>query len=500
MKAFLSKGMSVVVRGGLVGTLVSIVGNSVIAEQPVLGEVATPPETTHEDDLIWEDGQDENRPVLELDPERSYASEALLSFRSKIAPYGKVLGIRRSKESEFRVVQVWKDLEDFVEKCEDDRVMVKVREPWGTELVVSVTINRTRFPGRVRPSVEPPTTPAKPVETPVASKTPDQIPVGKSAEKPATAYPEPKVSIEKVALDVKSPTPAVTTSTSSPSSRYVPQPLEPKVMAMTPEEPSKREVPKAIARPSLTPAKPNSVTPVGSSSANSFAAESVEPKALALTPREPRRESNRPVPTLIAGGEGSFPMTAMLALAPLIPIPAGIKELAGSDFSFQYVKVVGSARKPAVRKTEPSEFTMTTDQEAWLRDAVDVADRMGILSAKPLVTSDRRQNAFALYSLFMALKDYRFEVDLSARQLDEALSSGSRTMGPHRIEAMTRSVEKGMTSIMKWDTRKMESAIRNYSVELSTMGDVRRMVSFLASMQSASRDRMRTHSRTQLAE
>lgn len=477
MKSFMTRGMSVTIRGGLIGTLVSIVGNSVIADEPVANVDGHLAGTTQDDELVFDEGQDENRPIVELEPERTYASEALLSFRSKVAPYGKVLGIRRTNETEFRVVQVWKDVEDFVAGCDDDRVMIKVREPWGTEVVQPVTINRKRYPGRVRPTMDPPSAPTKPVEVP--------IPATSGETKPAGTIPvtvaEPKTENRHTPLEVAPPSSGIATSGPSASSRYQPVPVDPKAISIAPAEPGSAQVAARSAKDELTTSPPSVQAPVGSPRNSALRSDPFEPTPLTMAPRSAGPPLSRPPASDRDELEANFSMAAMLALAPVIPIPAGIKEIAASGQTVSFVRVVSTPAKIKSKKLEVKPFEMNDEQQIWLRDAVEMADRMGILSAKPLVTSDRRQNAFALYSLFMALKDYRFEVDLSAKQLEEALGKAS----PQKIDSMTRSVEKGMASILEWDTKRMESAIRSYSAELSTMGDVRRMVSFLASIKSS---------------
>jgi len=480
MKTYLSRGKAAVVRGGLIGSLISLVGNSVIADEPVTDVSMSP----ISDDPIIEDVQDENRPILELDPERSYASEALLSFRSKIAPYGKLIAIRRSASVEFRDVQTWKEVEEFVAGIDDGQIVAKVKEPWGTEVIVTVTVNRTKFPSRSRPSEQPPTAP-KPAES-----TPTPIVPAKPAEastKPVetSTKPAPVVTVERLPLEPKSPAVSPAVSAPSKGATFGTSPVEPTGLTLTPADPVSGPGPEVTvtSRPSLQVSEPKVGAPLGRDKNSGFVPQPVSPEAMAMTPPNPSSKSKKEADRLVS--------TAMLALVPTIPIPAGVEKVAKTPGSIAYVLVISTGPARNVRTKPVPEPEMTADQENWLRDAVDLADRLGILSVKPLVTSDRRQNAFALYSLFMAIKDLRFEMDLTTRQLEEALDTGA---SPQRIAQINRSVEKGMSSIMRWDTSRMQREIQLYSAELNSIGDVRRMISFLASLKSTPKNGVRLSS------
>lgn len=478
MKMYLSRGKATVVRGGLIGSLVSLVGNSVIADQPDLDDrVLYSP-----DDPIVEDAQDESRPILELDPERSYASEALLSFRSKIAPYGKLIGIRRTSVVEFRDVQSWKDVEEFVLGIDDAQIIAKVREPWGTEVVVTVTVNRGKFPSKSRPVEEPPTVPKPAESAPVPSKPnpATSVPATTETVKP---LPGPTVSVERVPLEASAPMPNPTVSMPSKGATFSTTPLMPSGLAIDPPEPGTGPEVSIRTQRVLETSEPETGAPTSSSKKPSFAPQALSPTALAMTPNDPMR-TGTPKSEMFAS-------TALLALVPTMPIPAGLEKLAQSGVSFSYVKVVSRGTAPAVRVKPTLIEDTTPDQENWLREAVEMADRLGILNAKPLVTSDRRQNAFALYSLFMALKDLRFEMDLTTRQIQEAMDGGQ---SPQRLAQMSRSVEKGMASIMQWDVARMRREIEGYSAELNSIGDVRRMISFLASLKTSPKNGVRVSS------
>lgn len=491
MKRYLSYRMAAVVRGGLIGSLISVVGNAVIADPSAVNVESNPDAARPYEPIRSDEEQDVNRPILELDPERSYASEALLSFRSKLSPYGKVLGLRRASEKVFTPVQVWGDVEAFVAQCDDDLVEVKIREPWGTEVVASVTINRVRYPARVRPTNEPPTPPVKPSD-PLPNPKPVETKVEtKEAPKPAPATSAPV----RPELEVKEPNSPIVTSAPSGPSKFAPRPVEPRSAIVDPESPTAPKTP-IVAEESveLTPAAPKLGAPVAAPGRRELPGSYREVTPRTIVPRDPFD----PAPSSIqALPESNVPLhpSAWLALAPILPLPTGLAEIGESAHGLAYVRVVKKTPKPA-SKPAPREFEMTDEQTGWLRDAIEVADRMGILSAKPLVTSDRRQNAFALYSLFMALKDFRFEVDLSAKELETALAAAGGHRSSARIEEMSRSVEKGMASIQRWDTVRMESAIRGYAAELQSMGDVRRMISFLAKMKAPAKARTGSQSVT----
>src|SRR5215208_22607 len=74
-----------------------------------------------DESAAWDESENQDTPLNELDPERKYKSEALLSYKSSLAPYGKIVGIRLASSSSFTSVQTWKDVEDFVAGISDDR-------------------------------------------------------------------------------------------------------------------------------------------------------------------------------------------------------------------------------------------------------------------------------------------------------------------------------------------------------------------------------------------
>jgi hypothetical protein len=140
-----------------------------------------------------------------------------------------------------------------------------------------------------------------------------------------------------------------------------------------------------------------------------------------------------------------------------------------------YVRVIKS---PSV---EPAHV----EDANWLQEAIDLADKLGILSCKPVITADRRQRAFALYTLYMGLQDLRSEVDRNAVRLNSALERISGTDQPRPADlkdvvALGRSYERGMTAILRWDAETMKHVVRDYVSELQTMDNVRSMLTFLA--------------------
>lgn len=362
----------------------------------------------HDADLSREDEDGQENPLLELDAERNYKSEALLSYKSTLAPYGKLVGIRTTSERTFTVVRTWKDVEEFISKNSDERVIVKLLEPWGTELVTGVTVNRKSYPGSIVRPVDPPKeAPARdPFEkTADGPKAPDLTPVS-----PAVSIPSGEAKAGRVSTESN--------------------PLRAEYVAIEPRSPSMR----SRAR----------TTPQGQ-----FAYEATllslavfGPHSRVEVPSEPTKSPSRSASKAIAIG-------------------------------------VSVAVRPEVKAN------LLSDEDGWLRESLDLADRLGLLSAKPLVTSDRRQRAFAIYTLYMALKELRMQVDLDAQRLNAALDRLSANQTPGETEhssivAMARSFEKSMTGIMMWDAESMKSAVRGYTAELQAMDNARGMLAFLS--------------------
>lgn len=350
-------------------------------------------EFTSEDDDVQEN------PILELDAERSYKSEALLSYKSTIAPYGKIIGIRSTLERAFTPVRTWQDVQEFVSKITEERVIVRILEPWGTELVTGVTVNRKSYPvSNVRP-VEPP----------------KDVPARDPFEK----------------ADETSP---------------------------------------------LNPANPAISIPSGTANRGRISLNGEPPKleALAIEPKAPSRKSNAKVDMAQYAYEATLLSLAIFA-------PSSVTKSSSDARSHtNYVTVRMEAKAKSQVKSN-----LETDEGTWLQESLDLADRLGLLSAKPLVTSDRRQRAFAIYTLYMALKELRMQVDLDARRLNTALDRMNSDQATAEDEhsslvKLARSFERSMSGIMMWDAEAMMSAVRGYRAELQAMDSARVMLAFLS--------------------
>lgn len=447
-----------------------------------------------------EDEQNQETPILELDPERKYRSEALLSYKSSLAPYGKVIGIRIGDSGSFTSVSTWKDVEDFVLATSDNRVTVKLLEPWGSELVVEVTINRKAYPAsRIRPS-EPPVTAPKPEtvkpEAPKTAPEPKTEPVVlTNIPRLTTRNPEPQPTTSKPGairsdevetrasnLEARLIEPAAASATLahasvqhlSPTVRPTgtkatvamgpnavsssPRLIEPGTKLATSHEGSK-----------ATAAKPAVARTDPATAAIDASARLIEPKvAQVLDPYELALLSSSPFgPARRAPVQNRVSSPAVVAsIAPIAVTARGLSRAAKSPV----------AKGPIDKGPD--------DDAQWLREAIDLADRLGILTCKPVVTSDRRQRAFALYTLYMGLKDFKLEVHLRAERVNRALAKlEARPNSETALEAVVsegRSYERALRAIQQWDADTMKSVVSGYAAELQTMDEVRSMTAFLS--------------------
>lgn len=469
-------------------------------------------------DALDSDATDEREsPLTELDPERKYKSEALLSYKSSLAPYGKIIGIRLASSSIFTPVQNWNDVEEFVKNASADRVVVKLQEPWGAEVIANVGINRKAYPAVTRPA-----------EPPVSSRA---VPAPRAAEKPALPKPEPKTvlitdSPVKTELAISASASVAETSqasgmktvpTSGVTLRSAPQLIEPSdhsafasrtaPKAISPigaspvarpaiarVEPGPRPVsdlgPRLVeptaakSHPVLTAARPNSVAVAGAPSR--ITDDVATPVRLTSSPKliEPSAALVRPAATRFDPYQ-----LMLLSSRPFMPRADApqVQAIATPAAAVAAAPQIGTGRVLARLAKSPTTLRDDQANEAWLQGAVDAADRLGILSCKPLVTSDRRQQAFALYTLYMGLKDLRAEIDHRAKDLNKALGSMSIGHEPsesemRRVVTLGRSYEKAMNAILAWDAESTKGVIRAYTAELRTMDEVRSMLAFLSGM------------------
>jgi hypothetical protein len=165
-----------------------------------------------------------------------------------------------------------------------------------------------------------------------------------------------------------------------------------------------------------------------------------------------------------------------------------IHEIATPTVALAVVPAISTGRPLAkLAKGRTAVAAEPEDNGAWLQQAVDTADRLGILACKPVITSDRRQRAFALYTLYMGLKDLRAEVDHRAKDLNSAMEGIAGGNQPSEFEMkklakLGHSYEKAMSAILQWDCEATKTVIKSYTAELQSMDEIRSMLAFLSDM------------------
>jgi hypothetical protein len=337
-------------------------------------------------------------PFMELDPQRGIKTEAALSHRSRLAPYGKIVGIRRTSDKAFKIVHNWSEVEDFILGIADDRVLVKVAEAWGTTYVIGVTVNRAQFPTAV--SAAPKTT----------------EPMGPLV--PGAA--EPEMNLVPIL------------------SRQMPPVSTPATFRVG-------ESPRAIA-PMIV--------------------------ASALAPGSAGKKSET-----ISTNSDRLLELGMMALQSTFGSAVMYRRPAKNSYQVRIAPTPKASHNIGA-------IEGIGNEDKWFQECLDLADRLGLLAAKPVITSDRRQRAFALYTLYMALKDLRAQVNAKAMSLKLGLAElaahdRNREKDHLKLVDLARSMEGSLAAIQQWDTESMARIVIAYRAELKAMDNTRQMLSFL---------------------